>query len=151
MEAEAVEGRHLWIKLPYGDFVVTGSRETVLFAGGTGVTAFTAFLGFEVNEGEYKVMGMAPYGTPRYLDQVWKLVQLGPDGSFRMPIPRPSRSTIMVGAGETFPWLVASAPGFGPGWIPGALKAAGKAAEFAWEEFFQAELANAHTRKNYMG
>jgi RNA polymerase sigma factor (sigma-70 family) len=48
----------------------------------------------------------------------------GPDGRFRMAIPRPSRSTIMVGAGETFPWLVASAPGFGPGWIPGALKAA---------------------------
>jgi carbamoyltransferase len=33
-------------------------------------SAFTAFLGFEVNEGEYKVMGMAPYGTPRYVDKV---------------------------------------------------------------------------------
>ena len=33
---------------------------------------------------------------------------------------------------------------------PAIVKAAGKAAEFAWEEFFQAELANAHTRKNYM-
>jgi len=33
---------------------------------------------------------------------------------------------------------------------PTIVKAAGKAAEFAWEEFFQAELANAHTRKNYM-
>ena len=33
-------------------------------------SAFTAFLGFEVNEGEYKVMGMAPYGVPRYLDKV---------------------------------------------------------------------------------
>jgi integrase/recombinase XerD len=33
---------------------------------------------------------------------------------------------------------------------PAIIKAAGKAAEFAWEEFFQAELANAHTRKNYM-
>jgi predicted NodU family carbamoyl transferase len=31
-------------------------------------SAFTAFLGFEVNEGEYKVMGLAPYGTPRYED-----------------------------------------------------------------------------------
>jgi carbamoyltransferase len=38
-------------------------------------SAFTAFLGFEVNEGEYKVMGMAPYGTPRFVDQVWKTVQ----------------------------------------------------------------------------
>jgi carbamoyltransferase len=47
-------------------------------------SAFTAFLGFEVNEGEYKVMGMAPYGTPRYLDDVWKLIRLGDDGSFRL-------------------------------------------------------------------
>ena len=38
-------------------------------------SVFTAFLGFEVNEGEYKVMGMAPYGTPRYMDKVWKLVR----------------------------------------------------------------------------
>ena len=47
-------------------------------------SAFTAFLGFEVNEGEYKVMGMAAYGTPRYADDVWKLIQLGDDGAFRL-------------------------------------------------------------------
>ncbi len=43
-------------------------------------SAFTAFLGFEVNEGEYKVMGMAPYGEPKYVDKVYKLVRLDPDG-----------------------------------------------------------------------
>ena len=47
-------------------------------------SAFTAFLGFEVNEGEYKVMGMAPYCVPRYVDKVWKLVQQNPDGSFSL-------------------------------------------------------------------
>jgi len=47
-------------------------------------SAFTAFLGFEVNEGEYKVMGMAPYGEPRYLDKVHKLVELKEDSSFRL-------------------------------------------------------------------
>ena len=47
-------------------------------------SAFTAFLGFEVNEGEYKVMGMAPFGTPRYVDKVHKLIQLGNDGSFEL-------------------------------------------------------------------
>ena len=47
-------------------------------------SAFTAFLGFEVNEGEYKVMGMAPYGVARYVDKVWKLVQPNPDGSFSL-------------------------------------------------------------------
>lgn len=45
-------------------------------------SAFTAFLGFEVNEGEYKVMGMAPYGSPRYVDQVWKVVRQNDDGSY---------------------------------------------------------------------
>ena len=45
-------------------------------------SAFTAFLGFEVNEGEYKVMGMAPYGTPRYVDKIWQMVHQEPDGSF---------------------------------------------------------------------
>lgn len=45
-------------------------------------SVFTAFLGFEVNEGEYKVMGMAPYGTPRYVDKVWQVIHQNRDGSF---------------------------------------------------------------------
>jgi carbamoyltransferase len=47
-------------------------------------SAFTAFLGFEVNEGEYKVMGMAPFGQPRYVDQVRKLITVAADGSFEL-------------------------------------------------------------------
>jgi carbamoyltransferase len=47
-------------------------------------SAFTAWLAFQVNEGEYKVMGMAPYGTPRYTDDVYKLINVGDDGSFRL-------------------------------------------------------------------
>jgi carbamoyltransferase len=47
-------------------------------------SAFTAFLGFRVNSGEYKVMGMAPYGRPNRLDDVYKVVQVAPDGSFRL-------------------------------------------------------------------
>jgi carbamoyltransferase len=47
-------------------------------------SAFTAFLGFEVNEGEYKVMGMAPFGKPNYVDQVKKLIRLHGDGSFEL-------------------------------------------------------------------
>lgn len=45
-------------------------------------SAFTAFLGFEVNEGEYKVMGMAPYGSPKYTDKVQEVVKLNTDGSY---------------------------------------------------------------------
>jgi ferredoxin-NADP reductase len=44
METDLIEGRHVWIKMPYGDFVVDSRADVVLFAGGTGITAFTAFL-----------------------------------------------------------------------------------------------------------
>ena len=47
-------------------------------------SAFTAFLGFEVNEGEYKVMGMAPFGRPRYVDEVRKLIHIDDDGAFEL-------------------------------------------------------------------
>jgi carbamoyltransferase len=49
-------------------------------------SAFTAFLGFEVNEGEYKVMGMAPFGQPRYVDKVRKLIRIAADGSFELDL-----------------------------------------------------------------
>ena len=44
MERDLTEGRSVWIKMPYGDFVIDGDRDVVLFAGGTGITGFTAFL-----------------------------------------------------------------------------------------------------------
>ncbi len=44
MERELRAGATVWAKLPYGEFVIDGSHDAVLFAGGTGVTAFTAFL-----------------------------------------------------------------------------------------------------------
>ena len=47
-------------------------------------SAFTAFLGFQVNEGEYKVMGMAPYGEPTRVDDVYKIFEVNDDGSFRL-------------------------------------------------------------------
>ena len=48
-------------------------------------SAFTYFTGFKVNSGEYKVMGLAPYGQPKYKDIIMKeLVDLKEDGSFRL-------------------------------------------------------------------
>lgn len=44
MERELAEGRRVWVKLPYGDFIIEDTSDIVLFAGGTGITAFTAFL-----------------------------------------------------------------------------------------------------------
>ena len=45
-------------------------------------SALTDLLGFEVNEGEYKVMGMAPYGEPRFLPELERVLHLYDDGSF---------------------------------------------------------------------
>jgi len=48
-------------------------------------SAFTYFLGFKVNSGEYKVMGLAPYGEPRFRDIILeKLIDVKEDGSFRL-------------------------------------------------------------------
>ena len=45
-------------------------------------SVFTAWLGFKVNSGEYKVMGMAPYGRPLYREKLDKIIRLNSDGSF---------------------------------------------------------------------
>jgi len=48
-------------------------------------SAFTYYTGFKVNSGEYKVMGLAPYGEPKYVDLIYKeLMDLREDGSFRL-------------------------------------------------------------------
>lgn len=61
MESELREGVDLWVKLPYGTFVVTSTKDVVLFAGGTGITAFTAFLD-EVPSGASQSITLA-YGA----------------------------------------------------------------------------------------
>lgn len=48
-------------------------------------SAFTYYLGFKVNDGEYKVMGLAPYGEPRYAQAIYdNLIDVKADGSFRL-------------------------------------------------------------------
>lgn len=47
-------------------------------------SAFTAFLGFEVNEGEYKVMGMSGFGEPHHAEEIQSLFDLKPDGRFAL-------------------------------------------------------------------
>jgi carbamoyltransferase len=44
-------------------------------------SAFTAYCGFEINEGEYKLMGMHPYGKPKYVDEIYKILHVAEDGS----------------------------------------------------------------------
>ena len=48
-------------------------------------SAFTYYCGFKVNSGEYKLMGLAPYGSPVYVDAIYQhLIDLKPDGTFRL-------------------------------------------------------------------
>ena len=48
-------------------------------------STFTYYIGFKVNSGEYKVMGLAPYGDPVYADLIWeKLITVAEDGSFQL-------------------------------------------------------------------
>ncbi len=47
-------------------------------------SAFTFYVGFKVNSGEYKLMGLAPYGNPIYEDKVKKLIDIKDDGTFRL-------------------------------------------------------------------
>src|SRR5262249_52888008 len=50
-------------------------------------SAFTYYCGFKVNSGEYKLMGLAPYGVPRYADQILEhLIDLKDDGSYRIDL-----------------------------------------------------------------
>ncbi|MEL6348315.1 MAG: carbamoyltransferase [Myxococcota bacterium] len=47
-------------------------------------SSITGYLGFKVNSAEYKVMGLAPYGEPRFLDEVRALIDVRDDGTFRL-------------------------------------------------------------------
>ncbi len=71
--AATVDGRHSLTILDQVDF----PHSVGLF-----YSALTDFLGFEVNEGEYKVMGMAPYGEPRFVDELERVFRTYDDGSF---------------------------------------------------------------------
>lgn len=72
-------------------------------------SAFTQFLGFKVNSGEYKMMGLAPYGQPKYKDAILEhLVKLGKDGSIRLQMDKFAFVAKQAMAGEAFSEL------FGP-------------------------------------
>ena len=61
MENELHEGRMVWVKLPYGDFVIRDANNVALLAGGTGITAFIAFIDGLTNE--YNNNTFLAYGT----------------------------------------------------------------------------------------
>ena len=83
-----IDGVGEWITTSIGSAsgVVLERHSATIFPHSIGLlySAFTEFLGFEVNEGEYKVMGMAPYGSPRYLDRLEKHFLSITDTSFEL-------------------------------------------------------------------
>jgi carbamoyltransferase len=62
--------------------------EEVQFPNSIGLlySAVTNFLGFDVNDAEYKVMGLAPYGQPQYVEQIRALIQMAPAGQYRLDL-----------------------------------------------------------------
>ena len=60
--------------------------KTITFPHSLGLlySAFTYYLGFKVNSAEYKVMGLAPYGKPIFMDKIYKLIDVKDDGSFEL-------------------------------------------------------------------
>jgi carbamoyltransferase len=61
-------------------------RKEVRFPHSLGLlySAFTYYTGFRVNSGEYKMMGLAPYGEPKHIDKINRLIDVKEDGSFRL-------------------------------------------------------------------
>jgi len=70
----------------FGDDTRISLHKEIRFPHSIGLlySAFTAFLGFQVNEGEYKVMGMAAYGKPKYADKIYRLISVEKDGGFHL-------------------------------------------------------------------
>jgi carbamoyltransferase len=73
--------------------------------------AFTYYTGFKVNSGEYKVMGLAPYGIPKYAQLIYdNLIDLKPDGSFRLNLDYFNYCTGLTMTNERFDALFDGAP-----------------------------------------
>jgi carbamoyltransferase len=74
-------------------------------------SAFTYYTGFKVNSGEYKLMGLAPYGEPRYVDTILDhLIDIKPDGTFRLNLDYFDYATGLTMTGRKFADLFGGPP-----------------------------------------
>ena len=74
-------------------------------------SAFTYYTGFKVNSGEYKLMGLAPYGKPTYVNKIYdRLLQVKPDGTFRLNMEYFDFCTGLTMTNEKFHTLFGLAP-----------------------------------------
>lgn len=83
-----VDGVGEWATTTYGVGSSTDLElfEEVQFPDSLGLlySTITSYLGFGVNDGEYKVMGLAPYGQPAYVDQMYKLIKMEANGQYQL-------------------------------------------------------------------
>jgi carbamoyltransferase len=81
-------------------------------------SAFTYYTGFRVNSGEYKVMGLAPYGEPKYADVIYEnLIDLKPDGTFRLNLDYFDYCTGLTMTNERFDALFGAPPRKPESWL----------------------------------
>lgn len=74
-------------------------------------SAFTYYTGFKVNSGEYKVMGLAPYGEPKYVKDIYDhLIDVKPDGTFRMNMDYFNYCTGLTMTGRRFDKIFGGPP-----------------------------------------
>jgi len=79
-------------------------------------SAFTYYIGFKVNSGEYKLMGLAPYGEPKYVDQILnQVLDLKEDGTFRLNMDYFNYSVGLTMTNQKFHALFGSPPRQGEG------------------------------------
>ena len=81
-----VDGVGEWDTTTYGRGLEVFERVEFPHSLGLLYSTITAYLGFEVNDGEYKVMGLAPYGRPRHAGRIRELVSSGPGGQFTLDL-----------------------------------------------------------------
>jgi len=73
-------------------------------------SAFTYYIGFKVNSGEYKLMGLAPYGEPIYQEKIKKIIDIKEDGSFRLDQKYFNYATGLTMTNENFHILFGHSP-----------------------------------------
>ncbi len=99
--------------LAYGDGNKIKILKEINFPHSLGLlySAFTYYTGFKVNSGEYKVMGLAPYGEPKYVDIIKKhIIDIKDDGSFKLDMSYFNYTSGLTMTSDKFHQLFGSAP-----------------------------------------
>ena len=113
-------------------------------------SAFTYYLGFKINDGEYKVMGMAPYGEPKYADRIREnLIHTQSDGSFRLHMEHFNYCTGLTMTNDRFANLFEQAPRDPAGLVTQKHMDIARSIQLVTEEMVLDICRNAHERTGH--